>query len=150
MEEANTLFDRLPPSILTYQLAIYYYCLHIYAIAATSSESYASRLKEPYGGPPLKLVQFVTKHARSGDGCWREETDRLVPHLSRYQERLHDYVQAGVLQQLDSSKENANRMFGFFVGGGGVERPKVGVDLQQFLVEGSCCCLLSLSHSVTR
>eukprot|EP00117_Sycon_ciliatum_P023048 scpid5108/ scgid19701/ Neuroblastoma-amplified sequence; Neuroblastoma-amplified gene protein homolog len=156
VDSANVLFDRLPSCLLTYQLAIFYYCLHVYArcevivnsssagkdtsqadnkkpdkaaaaggkskkaqraakqAPAQTSSSALPLLNRAYSSSPGEIVQWVLdksgqvgEKTDSGDlNCadlerMRTEVDDLAGGLRIYRDRLADFVQAGILRELD-------------------------------------------------
>uniref|UniRef100_A0A8C1T5E1 NBAS subunit of NRZ tethering complex n=1 Tax=Cyprinus carpio TaxID=7962 RepID=A0A8C1T5E1_CYPCA len=97
--DANTCFEKQPPSALSLQLAAYYYSLQIYSRLAPCFKDKCSPL---YRADPRELIRLVTKHVTDHAGCdWGDEELRvLIDQLRLYSERLTDFTQAQVLQGL--------------------------------------------------
>uniref|UniRef100_A0A673JN30 Neuroblastoma-amplified sequence N-terminal domain-containing protein n=1 Tax=Sinocyclocheilus rhinocerous TaxID=307959 RepID=A0A673JN30_9TELE len=97
--DANTCFEKQPPSALSLQLAAYYYSLQIYSRLAPCFKDKCSPL---YRADPRELIRLVTKHVTDHAGCdWGdEELQVLIGQLRLYSERLTDFTQAQVLQGL--------------------------------------------------
>uniref|UniRef100_A0A671NLZ3 Neuroblastoma-amplified sequence N-terminal domain-containing protein n=1 Tax=Sinocyclocheilus anshuiensis TaxID=1608454 RepID=A0A671NLZ3_9TELE len=97
--DANTCFEKQPPSALSLQLAAYYYSLQIYSRLAPCFKDKCSPL---YRADPRELIRLVTKHVTDHAGCdWGdEELQVLICQLRLYSERLTDFTQAQVLQGL--------------------------------------------------
>ncbi|RXN16918.1 neuroblastoma-amplified sequence [Labeo rohita] len=116
--DANTCFEKQPPSALSLQLAAYYYSLQIYSRLAPCFKDKCSPLyriplrhhhyhrQHMYvlllKADPRQLIRLVTKHVTDHAGCdWGDEELRaLIGQLRLYSERLTDFTQAQVLQGL--------------------------------------------------
>uniref|UniRef100_A0A673GLC1 NBAS subunit of NRZ tethering complex n=1 Tax=Sinocyclocheilus rhinocerous TaxID=307959 RepID=A0A673GLC1_9TELE len=96
--DANTCFEKQPPSALSLLLAAYYYSLQIYSRLASCFKDKCS----PLYRVSLELIRLVTKHVTDHAGCdWGdEELQALISQLRLYSERLTDFTQAQVLQGL--------------------------------------------------
>lgn len=97
--DANTCFEKQPPSALSLHLAAYYYSLQIYSRLAPCFKDKCSPL---YRADPRALIRLVTKHVTDHAGCdWPDEDlEALIGQLRLYSERLTDFTQAQVLQGL--------------------------------------------------
>ncbi|XP_073708858.1 NBAS subunit of NRZ tethering complex [Garra rufa] len=97
--DANTCFEKQPPSALSLQLAAYYFSLQIYSRLAPCFKDKCSPL---YRADPRVLIRLVTKHVTDHAGCdWGdEELQALIGQLRLYSERLTDFTQAQVLRGL--------------------------------------------------
>ncbi|TRZ02417.1 hypothetical protein DNTS_034472, partial [Danionella cerebrum] len=94
--DANTCFEKQPPSALSLQLAAYYYSLQIYSRLAPCFKDKCSPL---YRSNPRELIHLVTKHVTDHTGS-DEDLQALIDQLRLYSERLTDFTQAQVLQGL--------------------------------------------------
>lgn len=97
--DANSCFEKQPPSALSLQLAAYYYSLQIYSRLAPCFKDKCSAL---YRADPKELIHLVTKHVTDHEGHdWAdEELKALIGQLRLYSERLTDFTQAQVLRGL--------------------------------------------------
>uniref|UniRef100_A0AAR2K9U6 Neuroblastoma-amplified sequence N-terminal domain-containing protein n=1 Tax=Pygocentrus nattereri TaxID=42514 RepID=A0AAR2K9U6_PYGNA len=97
--DANSCFEKQPPSALSLQLAAYYYSLQIYSRLAPCFKDKCSAL---YRADPRDLIRLVTKHVADHEGHdWAdEELKALIGQLQLYSERLTDFTQAQVLKGL--------------------------------------------------
>ncbi|XP_072534996.1 NBAS subunit of NRZ tethering complex isoform X2 [Salminus brasiliensis] len=97
--DANSCFEKQPPSALSLQLAAYYYSLQIYSRLAPCFKDKCSVL---YRAEPRDLIHLVTKHVTDHEGHdWAdEELEALIGQLRLYSERLTDFTQAQVLRGL--------------------------------------------------
>ncbi|XP_066532404.1 NBAS subunit of NRZ tethering complex [Hoplias malabaricus] len=97
--DANSCFEKQPPSALSLQLAAYYYSLQIYSRLAPCFKDKCSVL---YRADPRELICLVTKHVADHKGHdWAdEEVEALIGQLQLYTERLTDFTQAQVLRGL--------------------------------------------------
>ncbi|XP_036438220.1 neuroblastoma-amplified sequence isoform X2 [Colossoma macropomum] len=97
--DANSCFEKQPPSALSLQLAAYYYSLQIYSRLAPCFKDKCSAL---YRADPRELIRLVTKHVadHEGHGWADEELEALIGQLRLYSERLTDFTQAQVLKGL--------------------------------------------------
>ncbi|KAL7888773.1 hypothetical protein AOLI_G00037470 [Acnodon oligacanthus] len=97
--DANSCFEKQPPSALSLQLAAYYYSLQIYSRLAPCFKNKCSAL---YRADPKDLIRLVTKHVADHEGHdWAdEELEALIGQLQIYSERLTDFTQAQVLKGL--------------------------------------------------
>lgn len=102
-EFAEECFQRLLPTQLSLQLAIYYYALHIYVATTAINHLQPQSSQHPYCHSPADLVQHVTGYA-----CQETNKDVAVAqHISQlklYQEKLIDFGYARKLSQLDRCK----------------------------------------------
>ncbi|KAI4898258.1 hypothetical protein NFI96_033076, partial [Prochilodus magdalenae] len=94
--DANSCFEKQPPSALSLQLAAYYYSLQIYSRLAPCFKDKCSAL---YRADPRELIRLVTKHVSDHEGRdWADkELEALIGQLRLYSERLTDFTQAQVL-----------------------------------------------------
>ncbi|XP_062857972.1 NBAS subunit of NRZ tethering complex [Trichomycterus rosablanca] len=97
--DANSCFEKQPPSALSLQLAAYYYSLQIYSRLVPCFKNKCSPL---YRADPKELIRLVTKHVTDREGYdWAdEELEALIGQLRLYSEQLTDFTQAQVLQGL--------------------------------------------------
>ena len=93
---AYECFEKLPNSVLTLQLASYYYALQVYNLLSPHIDDTQASL---YLHPPAHVVEHVIKSIRD-----RGETDDdvkfIASHLKRYHTQLADFAQARLLQGL--------------------------------------------------
>ncbi|XP_062511926.1 NBAS subunit of NRZ tethering complex-like isoform X2 [Corticium candelabrum] len=105
-EFAEECFQRLLPTQLSLQLAIYYYALHIYVATTAINHLQPQSSQHPYCHSPADLVQHVTGYA-----CQETNKDVAVAqHISQlklYQEKLIDFGYARKLSQLDRSIDSS-------------------------------------------
>lgn len=97
--DANSCFEKQPPSALSLQLAAYYYSLQIYSRLVPCFKDECSPL---YRANPKDLIRLVTDHVTEHQGAeWAdEELEALIGQLQLYSERLTDFTQAQVLKGL--------------------------------------------------
>ncbi|XP_063079339.1 NBAS subunit of NRZ tethering complex [Engraulis encrasicolus] len=98
--DANRCFEKQPASVLSLQLAAYYYSLQIYSRLAPCFKNTQHPL---YRADPKELIRLVSQHVseQEPDAGWPvEEMGVLIDQLRAYSERLADFVQAQVLQGL--------------------------------------------------
>ncbi|XP_053503129.1 NBAS subunit of NRZ tethering complex isoform X1 [Ictalurus furcatus] len=97
--DANSCFEKQPPSALSLQLAAYYYSLQIYSRLVPCFKDKCSPL---YRADPKELIRLVTKHVTDHEGFdWEDkELEALIGQLRLYSERLTDFTQAQVLRGL--------------------------------------------------
>ncbi|XP_058144004.1 NBAS subunit of NRZ tethering complex [Dasypus novemcinctus] len=96
--DADECFEKQPHSVLSLQLAAYYYSLQIYARLAPC---FRDKCHPLYRADPKELIKMVTRHVtRHGHEAWPEDVVSLTRQLHYYNERLLDFSQAHVLQGL--------------------------------------------------
>ncbi|XP_063298217.1 NBAS subunit of NRZ tethering complex [Pelobates fuscus] len=96
--DANKCFEKQSHSALSLQLAAYYYSLQIYAHLAPCFKDKCHPL---YRADPKELIKMVTKYVSDyANTNWPMELVTLIEQLHYYNERLMDFTQAQVLQNL--------------------------------------------------
>uniref|UniRef100_A0A8C5QYE1 NBAS subunit of NRZ tethering complex n=1 Tax=Leptobrachium leishanense TaxID=445787 RepID=A0A8C5QYE1_9ANUR len=109
--DANKCFEKQSHSALSLQLAAYYYSLQIYAHLAPCFKDKCHPL---YRADPKELIKVVTKYVTDyANASWPVEMVTLIEQLHFYNERLMDFTQAQILQNLGK-----------------------GVDVQRFAADG--------------
>ncbi|KAH0516284.1 Neuroblastoma-amplified sequence [Microtus ochrogaster] len=96
--DANKCFEKQAHSALSLQLAAYYYSLQIYARLVPC---FRDKCHPLYRVDPKMLIKMVTRHvAQHGHDSWPEDLVSLTKQLHYYNERLLDFTQAQLLQDL--------------------------------------------------
>ncbi|XP_013359802.1 PREDICTED: neuroblastoma-amplified sequence isoform X2 [Chinchilla lanigera] len=96
--DANLCFEKQSHSVLSLQLAAYYYSLQIYARLAPC---FSDKCHPLYRADPKELIRMVTRHVTlRGHEAWPEDLASLTAQLHYYNERLLDLTQAQLLQGL--------------------------------------------------
>ncbi|XP_070541643.1 NBAS subunit of NRZ tethering complex-like [Ptychodera flava] len=97
-EDAEEIFEKLPRTAVSLQLAAYYYALQIYNILNPSQSSDVSQL---YTHSPNMVIDVVISHVTSqSNPDWPHPLTSLVPLLQNYVELLADFMQGQMLQSL--------------------------------------------------
>jgi WD40 repeat protein len=105
-ELAEELFQQLPPTQLSLQLAIYFYSLNIYIAATAAKHLPPQPTQHPYHHSPTDLVRHVTEIASQRELLmWPVELQNMMCQLIRHQEKLTDFRYIEKLKQLDSSMD---------------------------------------------
>nr|XP_033793445.1 neuroblastoma-amplified sequence [Geotrypetes seraphini] len=96
--DANKYFEKQSHSASSLQLAAYYYSLQIYAHLAPCFKDKCHPL---YRADVKDLIKMVTKYVSEyANANWPKEMVTLVEQLHYYNERLMDFTQARILQDL--------------------------------------------------